>query len=547
MQRRSTETVAASMPLARLLSRSHLTIALGYLAGYVLLDWLSYLHPFAVSGITPWNPQTGLSFALILLLGLEFVPWLLVAPFVADVVVRQLSLPLGAEALIVLVIGLSYGCATALLLAPRIGFDPTLASMRSLLWLMAVALPGIAIVAAGHATVLVAFGVLVPADFLQAAFRAFVGDVIGVAVMTPFLLIFFTRRRFPAVSWEAFLLLAIIVGALWIVFGLAGSYRVQVFYVLFIPIIWTAVRFGLEGVTAVLVLTQIGLIGAIQVSGQSAIDVTSYQALMVVLAVTGLALGVLIDEQRRAHQRLRFQQEALNRASRLGTMGEFAAAVAHEINQPLTAIANYVRLAKHAAEKQPPDTATAVNAAGSAVEQVDRAAQVVRRLRDFIRLGRTETAPMAVEQLVHEAQSFCRHELERCGVEVDLRIGRDLAQVQVDALQIEQVIVNLLLNAAEALSQAGRLDGRIVIEAEAGAPGTIEVRVRDNGPGFDLEVAEDAAAPFTTTKSEGLGLGLSLARSIVEAHGGKLTIESSPRGATVSFSLKCAASGEEAA
>ena len=304
---------------------------------------------------------------------------------------RQLPLPIGAEALVVLVIGIGYGSATALLLAPRIGFDPTLKSMRALLLLMAVALASIAIVAVGHAGVLVAFDILAPNDFRQAALRAFIGDVIGVTVFTPFLLIFFTRRRLPMLSWETFLLLLIIVAALWAVFGFVDAYRFQLFYVLFIPIIWTAVRFGLEGVTAGLVVTQIGLIGAIQISGQSAIDVTAYQALMVVLAITGLAVGVLVDAQQRTQQQLRLQQEALHRAARLGTMGEFAAAVAHEINQPLTAIANYARLAKRAVEKQPPDAAAAGEAAGSAIEQVDRAAEVVRRFREFIRLGRSET------------------------------------------------------------------------------------------------------------------------------------------------------------
>ena len=546
MRRRSSETVIESMPIARLLSRSHLTIALSYVAGYVLLDWVSYVHPFALSGITPWNPQTGLSFALILLFGSEFIPWLFVAPFVADALVRQLPLPLVAESLVVLLIGLGYGGATALLLSPRVRFDPTLTSLRSLLWLMAAALVSIAIVAVGHVSVLVTFSILAPNEFGQAALRAFIGDVIGVMVVTPFLLIFFTRRRFPTISWEALLILLFIVAALSAVFGFVDAYRFQLFYVLFIPIIWTAVRFGLEGVTSGLVMTQIGLIGAIQISGQSSIDVTAYQALMVVLAVTGLALGVLVDAQQRTQQQLRLQQEALHRASRLGTMGEFAAAVAHELNQPLFAIANYARLVKSAVEKRPPDAAAAVEAAGSAITQVDRAAEVVRRFREFIRLGRSETGPLAVEQLVHEARSYCRPELERHGVELETRLARNLPKVMVDALQINQVIVNLVRNAVEALAQAGRLDGRVTIEAESDGSGTVELRVRDNGPGFDVDLAKQPITPFSTTKHDGLGLGLSLARSIVEAHGGKLRIESSPRGATVFFTLQRAPSDETA-
>ena len=546
MRRRSSETVVESMLIARLLTRSHLTIALSYVAGYVLLDWVSYVHPFAISGITPWNPQTGLSFALILLFGSEFIPWLFVAPFVADALVRQLPLPLAAESLIVLLIGFGYGGVTALLLSPRVSFDPTLTSLRTLLWLMAAALVSIAIVAVGHVSVLVTFSILAPNEFGQAALRAFIGDVIGVMVVTPFLLIFFTRRRFPTISWEALLILLFIVAALSAVFGFVDAYRFQLFYVLFIPIIWTAVRFGLEGVTSGLVMTQIGLIGAIQLSAQSAIDVTAYQALMVVLAVTGLALGVLVDAQQRTQQQLRLQQEALHRASRLGTMGEFAAAVAHELNQPLFAIANYARLVKSAVEKRPPDAAAAVEAAGSAITQVDRAAEVVRRFREFIRLGRSETGPLAVEQLVHEARSYCRPELERHGVELETRLARNLPKVMVDALQINQVIVNLVRNAVEALAQAGRLDGRVTIEAESDGSGTVELRVRDNGPGFDVDLAKQPITPFSTTKHDGLGLGLSLARSIVEAHGGKLRIESSPRGATVFFTLQRAPSDETA-
>ena len=419
--------------------------------------------------------------------------------------------------------------------------------MRALLLLIAAALASIVIVALGHVSILVAFGILNASDFAQAALRAFIGDVIGVAVFTPFLLIYFTRRRFPTASWEALLILLVIVAALLVVFGVVGSYRLQLFYVLFIPIIWSAVRFGLEGVTAALVVTQIGLIGAIQVSGQNAIDVTAYQALMVVLAFTGLALGVLVNAQQRARHQLRLQQEALNRASRLGTMGEFAAAVAHEINQPLTAIANYARLAKRAAEKQPPDANAAIEAAGSAIEQVDRAAEVVRRLRDFIRQGRSEVGTISVDQLVREAHSFCRPELERHEIDLDTQFARDLPLVAADALQIQQVIVNLVHNSIEALSEAGRLDGRVTIECKRDESGRVEVRVRDNGPGFDLDLAENAAAPFATTKPEGLGLGLSLARSIVEAHGVKLRIENSPRGASVYFTLRSATSDGEAA
>ena len=205
--------------------------------------------------------------------------------------------------------------------------------------------------AASYVAMLVAFGVLPAADFGRAALRFWVGDVIGVTVLTPFLLVLDDAP--PADT-------ALLGGlgsagagasrALWIVFGLADAFRFQLFYLFFLPVIWTAVRFGLEGVTAGLVLTQVGLIAAIHFTGPDGADVTAYQALMVVLSLTGLAVGVLVSEQQRTQQQLRLNQEALSRALRVSTMGEFAAALAHEINQPLTAVANYARLAKNAAD-----------------------------------------------------------------------------------------------------------------------------------------------------------------------------------------------------
>jgi two-component system, LuxR family, sensor kinase FixL len=530
------------MPIARLLSRRHAEIALSYLAGYVLLDWLSYVHPFASFGITPWNPPTGLSFALILLFGPEFMPWLFVAPVMADALVRGFALPLGAEIAASAIIGGGYAIATGLLLSPRLGFDPTLATRRSLVLLATVAVGSTAVVAASYVAMLVALDVLPAADFGHAALRFWVGDVIGITVLTPFLLVLMTRRRVMPPSWEALALFVLVLGALWIVFGLAEALRFQLFYLFFLPVIWTAVRFGLEGVTAGLLVTQVGLIAAIHFTGLGGTDVTAYQALMVVLSLTGLALGVLVSEQQRTQAQLRLNQEALSRALRVGTMGEFAAALAHEINQPLTAVANYARLVKGAA-----DPATASDASDRLIAQVERAAEVVRRLRNFIRLGRSETVPTSVARLVEEAVAYCRAELDRLGVELHSRVTRDLPPVRADALQIEQVIVNLVRNAAEALTDAGRYDGKVVIEVELDAARCVVVRVRDNGPGFDPDLVERAAAPFTTTKIDGLGLGLTLVRSIVEAHGGRLSIESDSSGATVSFTLPALAGEREGA
>ena len=286
-----------------------------------------------------------------------------------------------------------------------------------------------------------------------------------------------------------------------------------------------------------LAVTQIGLMAAIHLSGQSAIDVVAFQALMIVLAVTGLAVGVLVSEQQRTQHQLRLHQEALARMTRLSSMSEFAAALAHEINQPLTAIANYTRLAKEAAATPSVDTSTVVEATAKAAEQVDRAADVVRRLREFIRLGRSESTAVSIGHVVEQAQALIQTDCEHQGIVLETQIARELPHFMGDSLQIQQVILNLVRNAMEAILEAGRHDGKIAITAEMDLPGFLKVCVRDNGPGFDPVLLDQAGTPFTTTKPEGMGLGLSLCRSIVESHRGKLTIGGDATGGIVCFTL----------
>jgi two-component system sensor kinase FixL len=537
--RRSTEDLHPAMPITRLLSHSHLAIGLVYLASYVLLDWVSYVHPIASLGITPWNPPPGLSVALILLFGRAFLPWLFLAPFVADAIVRQLPLPLGAELATALIIGAGYSAGAAYLTRPELRFDVSFAYKRDLFWLVAVAAASAALVALGYVGLVVTLGFLDARQFWTATVRYWIGDMIGITVVTPFLLILFTRRRMRVITWEILGPLALIVAALWLTVRYIDLLHFPLFYLLFIPVIWSAIRFGLEGVVFGLAVTQIGLIAAIHLSPSGAIDVTAFQALMIVLAVTGLSVGLLVNEQRHTERQLRDQQDAIARVIRVGSMGEFAAALAHEINQPLMAIANYTKLAKEVAEKVPVDAATVAEASGKAAEQVERAAAVVRRLREFIRLGRREVVALPVTQVIAQARQLCEADLERHGILFDVDTPAHLPAVLVDSLQIQQVIINLIRNAVDAIADAGRYDGRILVSATL-EERLVSICVRDNGPGFEGDMIERAIAPFTSTKPDGMGLGLSLCRSIVEAHGGKLSVSGDPTGAKVTFTLPVA-------
>lgn len=528
------------MAFPRLLSMPRIVIGPAFLAGYVFLDWASYIQPFGPFGITPWNPPTGLSFVLILIFGQRFLPLIFAAPLLADIIVRRLPLPIHIELFACLIIGGGYGLAAISLLRPKLKFDVSLSSMRDTALLMLAAVASGAIVSALHVLLLSSAGLVPWPNYTAAVLRYWVGDVIGIAVMTPFLLILLTRGRPLSLTWETVFQIAAIIAALWIVFASTAGEQFQLFYILFLPIVWIAVRAGLEGVSAGLVLTQIGLMISIELFATKDVNVTAFQALMLVMTITGLAAGALVTERRRAEFQLRLQQDAQARLARLGSMGELAAALAHEINQPLTAAGTYARVAAQAlaSGSTPPDVAR--EAANKAVGQVERAAEVVRRLRALIRLGRSEIAPVAVSRIVQESLELLRPEIDRRNITVRADVSRDLPLVMADVLQVEQVLINLVRNSIEAIGGAEMDRGIVIIEAVPGEARLVEVRVLDNGPGFEKEQVDAPPVPFATTKADGLGVGLALSRSIIEAHGGRLWVGRTSQGAVVHFTLPMA-------
>jgi two-component system, LuxR family, sensor kinase FixL len=528
------------MGFSRVFHAHKMIIGFVYLAAYAALDWISFIEPYAHLGITPWNPGTGLSFALLLLFGLRMIPFLLISPLLADFLNQQFAVPWHVEILASALVGGGYSIALTLLLRPDLRFDPTLASMRDLVLLLVAAVVSAAFIAAGYVGLTIAAGLLPMVDFTAAALRYWVGDVIGITVITPFALFALTRRRVLPMTTETLLQFIAIGLALALVFGFTQEQQFQLFYVLFLPIVWLAVRTGSEGVSVGILVTQLGLILGIQLFPAGTFDVTAFQALMLVLAMTGLVAGELVTERRRTEAQLRLQQDSLSRLARLGSMGELAAAVAHELNQPLMAAGTYTRLVNDAMSSAPVDVATVAETAKKAVAQVERAAEVVRHLRALVRLDRSNRAPCKFEQIVEETIELCQPDLDRMHVATRTVIAADLPRVMVDLLQIEQVLINLLRNAIDAIGESANLGGTVLIEAKVFDTDFIEVRVVDSGPGFPPQLLESAFLPLSTNKAEGLGIGLSLCRSIVEAHGGKLWLDDRSQSAAIHFTLPIA-------
>ncbi len=530
------------MIFPRVLDANKIVVGIVYLAAYTLLDWLSLIEPYAHLTITPWNPGIGLSFVLLLLYGRRMIVFVLIAPLLADLVQRNLPLPWSFEIAASMLVGGGYAAATLVMMRPRLGFDPTLSSMRDLLLLLLIAFVSAALVAAGYVSLTVASGVLPAADFLAAGIRYWVGDVIGITVVTPFALFALTRRSVLPASREGWLQMLAIGAALAVVFGFADEQQFQLFYVLFLPIIWVAVRTGTEGVSAAILVTQLGLIAGIQFFPAGTFNVTSFQALMLVLAITGLITGELVTEHRRTQSQLRRHQESLSHLAQLGSMGELAAAVAHELNQPLMAAGTYTRLLEDTIQSGNANPTLIADTAKKAVAQVERAAEVVRRLRALVRLDRSNRAPCKVERIFKETVDFCRSDIDRHNVAIRIAIAPETPPVMIDLLQIEQVLINLLRNAVEAMEEHTTVRGVVVLEAKPTTDGFVEILVSDTGPGFPPQMMDNAFLPLSSVKAEGLGIGLPLCKSIVEAHGGRLSFESSAQGAVVRFTLPIAKS-----
>jgi two-component system, LuxR family, sensor kinase FixL len=253
-----------------------------------------------------------------------------------------------------------------------------------------------------------------------------------------------------------------------------------------------------------------------------------------------------LTERQEAERRIQDLQAELLHASRLSVMGQMASTMAHELNQPLTAVTNYLEAGRQllATDIAGPERVSEIME--KAIAQAQRAGDVIRRLRGFVGKGETERSLQSLNQLVEESLALALVGARQRGVRASLELDNTLPPVLVDHVQIQQVVLNLVRNAIEAMEQVERRE--LVIGTRAiPEQGMTEVIVADTGPGIAPELADRLFQPFVTTKAIGMGLGLSICREIVEAHHGRLTAVPGASGGAVFHVMLPIASREEAA
>jgi len=246
-----------------------------------------------------------------------------------------------------------------------------------------------------------------------------------------------------------------------------------------------------------------------------------------------------LTERQATETRLQELQSELVHMSRLSAMGEMASALAHELNQPLSAIANYLSGARRLLERGGVKEPRAEDALEKAADQALRAGEIIRRLRDFLSRGEGERRVENLPKLVQEACALALVGAKEHGVRVNYALAHDVEAVLVDRVQIQQVILNLVRNAIDAMSDHSRRE--MTIATAAADDGMALVSVTDTGPGVDETAAAKLFEPFVTTKATGMGVGLSISRTIVEAHGGRIWTAPNPGGGAIfRFTLRLA-------
>lgn len=628
-----------------------IVLAAGYAFFYVAIDWASYFQPVLKLGITPWNPQAGLTLAYLLAVGPQWGFITAIAAFAAELLVR------GAPASLLL-LGVSSlwiaGCyaGAAFVLGSQVASRALHSLMPAVKFAVVTVLAAL-LVACGYVQLFVAAHALPPEAGPGSVLRYWVGDVNGILMLTlPLLYLSRGERRFAALRgrWPEILAqLATLSLFVWLLFGIgAADNRLRFFYPLFVPVIWIAVRWGALGALMAALVIQIGIAIAMHDATAEA-PLIDLQILMLTLELTGLLLGAVVADRasalrglaageaelrtvlaaapdalitadtsemlrtgnlaanrlfgleglqsapiplsqilpgvqlhapnnrstlraarldgarfsadvawvsldppahpgwllivRDATERLRAQGEEqerdrlLSRAMRFAMAGELASSLAHELNQPITALVSYLRAVQIMAAA---DTSADERLAGTlakASNEAIRAAQVLHRLRDFYQGSTSSSARADIRQCCGTVVELMENRVQKQGIDLQIECPDVLPAVQADRIQIEMVLHNLVTNAVDAVTALATGARRVLIRI-AEDNGKVLIEVHDSGAGVGSEAMSQLFEPFNTTKPDGMGLGLVISRNLVRALGGDLAYQRSLRLGGACFAIQ---------
>lgn len=382
---------------------------------------------------------------------------------------------------------------------------------------------------------------------ISAIITSATGDMVGILSIVPLYLAWKaapSTRTFQRWNLIHFAIGFLAIGAAcFVVFGLDSTDEFKFFYLILLPVVAISLLYGFVGAALSIFASDLMMMAIIYVRDVAPATATELQILMITLSATGLLLGSVVSERSRlsrelieSHQRLSDAQTRLLHGSRVMLINEMASAIAHEINQPLSAVRNYCRAIQRLLPGRQIDQRKLGSLVGAAVEQVDAASAIINDTRRFVRREIPAAAQASLTDCVALSLRLLQQEILKSSVQIKVDVSPEL-RAGMQPLKLQQVLLNLLRNSIEAMGE--QECRKIAISARRSDEGRILVTVKDTGMGIPEEVRAELFRPFMTTKEHGLGLGLSLSRTIVNDHGGKLWCENSVPGETsICFTLR---------
>lgn len=505
-----------------------------FAALYCGFDRFAYFVPPVGSRETAWDLSGGMALALLLWRGPRLAPLVFMTDLASSLITPSGHPPLIENVGSALIVATCYSVAASYV---RRCETWTSASLRTVLKLVGAAALAAFGRACGDFLVALPWTHAPLADAMAAVSWDGLSAYVGMLVVAPFAIVegFSLRRPPPRIVSESVLQFLLLTAIILLVFPLRSGDRYQQFYLLFLPQMWIAVRFGLRGAALGNVTVQAALIVYFIVDRANAQTMFNYDYRLLALCISTLLVGAAVSERTRLEAELRLRQDQLARVSRLSIGGEMAAALAHELNQPLTASIAFSRTAQRliGAEHQ-----AASEAIDDAVGQSERAAEIIRSLRRFVGKSRPERKPYRISALTRDAAALAEPLCARAGAELIVVADRSVPNILVDAVQVQQVLLNLIQNAIETPAPRPPTAKRVAISARVSGTDWVEIEVRDNGPGLAPDEAAQLFEPFSSVKPGGIGLGLTICRGIVAAHGGQIWLaENQPGACAFRFTL----------
>lgn len=519
------------LSLGRSWNTRNIFVHLEYFVTYVLFFRISYIFQTSDLHSTPWNPETGIAVVAGTLLGWTSLPTIFAASLFSNTLTPSVISFKWEVVSAATHTFIFCGSAAALRqFSPIIHSTTTARSVLFLGYAMAVT----AISAAARLIIASLALNINPTYLINYTYTLSVGNVVGILTIVP---IYFLAKplsgwlgyfaNFKLFQWAS--TFAVLLTS-YIVFGLENTDEFKFFYLVFLPVIAFAIKDGLLGAAFSILLSDVAMIAILYWRSFEPSTATELQVLMISLSATGLILGATIAERRRitveleeSHIRLRDTQAALLQASRLSLASEMAAALAHEVNQPLSAIRSFIRAARRKLDKGRVNRDELKSEIDLAVREVDAVASLIRETRKFLERGDASKEKLNLRHLLLTCSELISPELTHSKIRWDIHMPDRFPMVYGNAMQIQQVVLNLVRNAKEAILEGKSTTRRIELFVSLESrPGHIEISVSDSGPGLLPEVKAMLFKPLKSSKSNGLGLGLSLSNTIVTAHGGNI-------------------------